>query len=76
MAESAAEKNVAPFPTPPSLHVISHVQWEREGSQTFATRRAHLLEVMMRLLAWMNADAKLPFLPIFSGLPGAMIRYY
>lgn len=43
-------------PARPTLHVIAHIRWEREGYESFETRRARLMTTLTRLLNRMNAD--------------------
>src|SRR5690606_29955421 len=47
---------------PAALHIISHIGWEREGSESFETRRARLLDQIAALAEQMNADPRLHLL--------------
>lgn len=37
------------------LHIISHLNWQREGYQTFERQRAELLDILARLTAYMQS---------------------
>ncbi|MCU0499543.1 MAG: glycosyl hydrolase-related protein [Anaerolineae bacterium] len=49
----------APLQSPPlnALHVIPYLRWEREGHETFETRRARLLDLVVRLIGRLRNES-------------------
>lgn len=49
----------APLQSPPlnALHVIPYLRWEREGYETFETRRARLLDLVVRLIIRLRSES-------------------
>ena len=39
-----------------TLHIITHLQWEREGERTFDQQRAELLDTLAHLVQYMQDD--------------------